>query len=379
MKISTYINIFYAVTILCYSCSSKNKEHYQEDIQEHSKITLNDEMIKTNGIEFGKAELRSIESKIMVTGIIHALPENKASIHSKIDGFIEKINFITGDYVHKGQELATINNPSFITLQKQFLESYYTMNLAYKDYQRKKTLLEGDATSKKSYEQSLAAYQVSTAEYESLRSELHLLGFMPNFIIKTGKINPELKILSPISGYVQAEEISPGKQISTADELFLIINQDKLHVELNVPSKYASSLYVGQAVEFTLPEIETLIKSKIHIIGKVTNTENNTIQVHADIQTKLPPTDFYEKRFVNAYIINKSKDVLTVPKEAVFEEDEKSYIFIKKGNHVERKEIKIGRSNDDFIEILNFNSQQELVIKGVYYLQSGEIESEHDH
>lgn len=380
MKTIIHIILLFISILLGYSCSSKNKENsIEKESRVHSGITLSEEQIKTNDIKFGTAVVRPIESKIMVTGVIHALPQNKASIHSKVDGFIGKINFITGDFVRKGQELATVNNPSFISLQKQFLESYYTMNLAYNDYQRKNALLESDAISRKSYEQSLAAYQVSTAEYESLKSELQLLGFSPATIIKTGKINPELKIISPLSGFIQAKEISPGKQITTTEELFLIINQEKLHVELNVPAKYASTLFVGQKIEFILPEIKDTLQGTIHIIGKVTSTENNTIQVHADIQTKLPDTNFYENRFVNAYIINKSKEVLTVPKEAVFEEEGKNYVFIRKNNQIEQKEILIGNSNNNFVEVTNLDPHQELVISGGYYLQSGEMESGHNH
>ncbi|MCO6564725.1 MAG: efflux RND transporter periplasmic adaptor subunit [Apibacter sp.] len=380
MKITIYINLLSIVLIFYYSCSSKNKENFIEnESQAQSALTLNEEQIKTNGIKFGKAKLRAMEFKIMVTGIIHALPQNKASVHSKVEGFIGKINYISGDYVRKGQVLATVSNPSFIILQKQFLESYYNMNLAYKDYLRKKALLESDAISRKSYEQSLALYQVSTAEYESHKSELQLLGFTPNAIIKTGKINPELKIISPLNGFIQAKEISPGKQITTMDELFLIINQDKIYVELNVPSKYASTLYMGQKIEFTWPDIKDTIKGVLHNIGKVTNTENNTIQVHADIQTKLPATNFYENRFVNAYIISENSEVLTVPKEAVYEEEGKNYVYSKKGDQVERKEIITGISNTNYIEVKNLDPNQEIVICGAYYLQSGEMEPGHNH
>jgi membrane fusion protein, heavy metal efflux system len=380
MKITIYISLLSIVLIFYYSCSSKNKENFIEN-ESHSQsaFTLSEEQIKTNGIKFGKANFCTIESKIMVTGIIHALPQNKTSIHSKVDGFIGKINFISGEYVRKGQVLATVSNPSFITLQKQFLQSYYNMNLAYKDYQRKKALLESDAISKKSYEQSFALYQVSTAEYEGHKSELQLLGFTPNAIIKTGIINPELKIISPLNGFIQAKEISPGKQITTTDELFSIINQDKLYVELNVPLKYASTLYIGQKVKFTLPEIKDTIIGALHTIGKVTNTENNTIQVHADIQTKLAAIDFYENRFVNAYIISKSNEVLTVPKEAVYEEEGKNYVYSKTGDQVERKEIITGISNTNYVEVKNLDPHQEIVISGVYYLQSGEMEPGHNH
>ncbi len=372
------IHIIILSVLILFSCSKDNTEQTTaQEAKKETGIALTQEQIKTNGIKFGKVESRYIDSRFTVSGVIHALPQNKASIHSQVDGFIDKVNFITGQYVQKGQVLATIRNPSFITLQKQFLEAYFNMNLNYKDYQRKQSLLAADAISRKAYEQAQAMYQVSTAEYESLRSELQLLGFSPQSILNTRRINPVLPIVSPRSGFIQAEEISPGKQITTADELFMIINQDELHIELNVPSKHASSLFVGQAVEFMLPEIQDTLKGSIHLIGRVTNTENNTIQVHVDIDSKLPPHDFYEGRFVNATIINKTKAVPTLPKEAIFEEGGKKYVFLKKGNEAERKEVQTGAENNNYIEIIDFNTNQEVVTSGVYYLKAGEQEHGH--
>lgn len=378
MKKIIYINILSIFLLL--ACSRKEEATHTEAEKHTDEITLTPEQIKANGIKYGKVKPNYINSKISVSGIIHALPQNKSSVHSQVDGFIDKIYFITGNYVRKGQLLATLKNPSFISLQKQFLESYFNMNLNLKDYQRKKSLLQADAISRKSYEQAQAAYEVSAAEYQSLKSELKLLGFNPQSIQNSHKINPILPIVSPQSGFIQASEISSGKQVTTADELFLVINQDELHVELNVPSKYASDLFVGQNVEFRLPEIPEVIKGSIHIIGRVTNTENNTIQIHVDIDSKLPSTNFYEGRFVNAEIIRKTAPVPTVPKDAIFEEDGKKYVFIKKANNVvEKKEVQTGVSDDKWIELINFNNNQEVVTAGVYYLKAGEMESGHDH
>ncbi len=372
MKKIIYISLF-SLSLL-FSCSKSETEQQAttEKATETGQFTLTPEQIKTNGIKFGKAESRYMDTQFTVSGIIHALPQNKSSIHSQVDGFVDKVNFITGQYVQKGQVLATIRNPSFITLQKQFLEAYFNKNLNYKDYQRKQSLLAEDAISRKAYEQAQALYQVSSAEYESLRSELQLLGFSPGNILSTRKINPVLPIVSPRSGFIQAEEISPGKQITTADELFMIINQDELHVELNVPSKYAPSLFVGQEVEFTLPEIQDTLKGSVHLIGRVTDTKNNTIQVHVDIESKLPPNDFYEGRFVNAVIINKTRAVPSLPKDAVFEEGGKKYVFLRKGDKVERKEVRTGAESKEYIELIDFDTNQEVVTSGVYYLKAGE-------
>ncbi|TWP23758.1 efflux RND transporter periplasmic adaptor subunit [Apibacter muscae] len=377
MNIRIYITLFLSLIII--SCSKEKQENHEAVTKENTEIEITPEQIKINNIQIGKPELKSIDSRITVSGVIHALPQNMSSVHSQVDGFIDKVNFITGEYVKKGQVLATLRNPSFIPLQKQFLESYYNMLLNQKDFQRKKSLLAADAISQKAYEQALALYQVSSAEYESLHSELKVLGFSPSTIIKTKTINPILPIISPQNGFIQAEEISPGKQISTADELFKIINQDELHLELNVPSKYASQLFAGQEVEFSLPEIKDTLKGEIHLIGRATNTENNTIQVHVDIKTKLPANDFYEGRFVNASIINKTHPLLTIPRDAVFEENGKKYIFIKNGSKFDKKEIKTGVENSEYVEVLDLDNNQELVTAGTYYLKAGEIESGHSH
>lgn len=365
------IYLYTAIGFLAISCSKK-EETAEETKGDPNVISITQEQIKVNGIKFGKAEYKNIEAEFLVSGIIRALPENKASVHSQVDGFIEKVNFISGQYVQKGQVLATVKNANFTALQKQFLESYFNMNLNQKDYQRKKSLLDADAISKRSYEQALAAYQVSQAEYESLRSELSLLGFNPSAIQSSRKINPILVIRSPKSGFIQALEVFSGKQITSSDELFLIVNQDQLNLELNVPVKFASKIFEGQDVEFKLPEINSVLKAKINLVGKVTDTQTNAVLVQARIVSVLPSTNLYEGRFVDAKIIDKTQSLLSLPKEAVVEEDGNKFVFVKKEDgKIQKKQVQTGYEDDKFVEIMDWNSNQIVVVSGAYYLKSG--------
>jgi len=359
--------LVYTLSLLAVLISCSKKE--EETQEQPNKLT--EEQIKLNKIKFGKVEMHVIDSKIQTGGTLHSPPQDKFSVHAPTDGFIQKINFITGQYVRQGEVLMTLNNPYFIDLQKQFLKSYYNMNTASKDFQRKKALLEADAVSQKAYEQAYAEYQVSQAEFNSLKSELSLLGFNPNNILKTNEITPVLAIASPKSGFVQVSELSPGAHISSTDELFVIVNQDKLHLEMNIPVRYASQIFEGEKVTFTIPEIPDTLRASVHAIGKITDPANNTVTVHADVENnRLPQQQYYEGRFVNAVLYGSPASVPSLPLDAVFEEDGKYFVFVKDPNgEIKREEVKTGISDNKYIEVLNFDPTKTLVVSGVYYLK----------
>jgi multidrug efflux pump subunit AcrA (membrane-fusion protein) len=51
----------------------------------------------------------------------------------------------------------------------------------------------------------------------------------------------------------------------------------------------------------------------------------------------------------NRILTFEKKDVLSIPLEAVFSKDSLTYVYTKKGFSINKKEIKIGDANNDFV------------------------------
>jgi cobalt-zinc-cadmium efflux system membrane fusion protein len=81
-------------------------------------------------------------------------------------GVIKTLNVQIGDYVKKGQVIATIANPQFIQLQEEYLTIGSKITFAEQEVQRQNELNAGNAG-------ALKNLQNATAELNTLRTEEH--------------------------------------------------------------------------------------------------------------------------------------------------------------------------------------------------------------
>ena len=117
--------LFYLLfAVIIVSCSTKNENNNQSDdniTTEKTSISLSKEQIDIAGIKTGNITKQKIAETIECTGSIEVPPKNIASVSPVINGFIKKLNYLPGDFVEKGEVLAYLQHPDFISLQQHFL------------------------------------------------------------------------------------------------------------------------------------------------------------------------------------------------------------------------------------------------------------------
>ena len=89
--------------------------------QEEHTVTLTDEQVKTVGIEIGSVEQKQLSAAMKANGFLRVPNNNKAHVTSLFGGIIKTLPVEVGNYVKKGQTIATISNPQFIQLQEEYL------------------------------------------------------------------------------------------------------------------------------------------------------------------------------------------------------------------------------------------------------------------
>ncbi|RZJ32935.1 MAG: biotin/lipoyl-binding protein, partial [Chryseobacterium sp.] len=114
------------------SCGKKDSNESESEIkteqtEEHSDespqtiASLTEEQMKAVDITLGKIEMKELTSTIKANGVLRVPNNNKATITSMYGGIIKTLNVQIGDFVRKGQVIASISNPEYIQLQEQYL------------------------------------------------------------------------------------------------------------------------------------------------------------------------------------------------------------------------------------------------------------------
>ena len=363
------------------SCGKQKKPEtvVKEEVLPDNIVELRDDQIKLAGIETGTIELRSISGTLKVNGVVSVAPQNLATVCMPMGGFIKSTNLMPGNAVKKGQTLAIIENQEFIDMQQNYLETKNKLEYAQAEYARHKELYKDDVYSQKNLQQVTTEYKNLKSMVGALKQKLELIGINPARLTEDN-ISRTVALISPISGYVKAVNVSIGKSVSSSDVLFEIVNSDKLFLELNLFEKDAEKVSNGQKIRFFINNETEQHEAIIYQTGKSINNDK-TYKVYANVVGRCG--NMLPGMYVNAVIQTKNNQTTAVPSAAVVSFEDKDYIFVFERNKTENAkslteyrviQIKKGVTDDGFIEITlpeNFDYKTaKVVVKGAYNLLS---------
>tara|TARA_R110001583_G_scaffold135989_1_gene287818 strand:+ start:26148 stop:27365 length:1218 start_codon:yes stop_codon:yes gene_type:complete len=401
LKISTLL-VLIVVLISCKNTTSQQTEGADTHVSEHpeegdnhneeeetpTKVSLQLKQLEVMNIELGNLKQVNLGATLKVNGQLELPPQKMASVSALIGGRVHSVTVIEGDYVKKGQVIAQLNNPKFITMQREYLSAKSNISYLENDYLRKKGLLKDGITSLKSFQLAEAAYFEGLSDVNASKSSLELMGINVSKLEKGGIISA-IPVIAPIKGYIQNVEINIGKFVVPEQEMFEIVDNEYLHIGLKVFEKDIDKAKVGQKITFSLTtKPDKIYEAEIFALGKAFDISTRAVKVHAKIIGT--HEGLLTGMFVEARIITKDKKVNALPEGAFVNENGLDYIFIQREKDeddikLEKIQINKGVSDLGFCEVVFIDEIPQnavVVIKGAYYinaeLSKGEFE-EHEH
>lgn len=368
------------VTIIVFalSCteSPKNQHAHEHDtLNEESGHKHTPDLVE---VSWGMVSEKSVETYLYSNGQVDVPPQNKAELTTPFGGFVKEVTFYEGDPVKKGQLLVVLEDPKYIQLQEDYLSALNKYAFLKQDLERKKTLLKGNAASEKEFQKIESEERVWMVKVNSMRATLNMANISPEKVENQG-IQEAIKVLAPIEGNIGHTQISLGRYVEPGTSLAEIINDEHLHLELEVFSKDLADLFIDQPIEYRVSGDEHWYPAKITQISRHVNEEKRTVKVHAHLGDSVPQI-VRPGMMIEARVTRKSKPTSVLPIEALVSESGKYYVFTKSNHGIEKVEIVVGEMGDVNFETLS-NLKDSVAIKGVYYLKSqyGGLEAGHSH
>ncbi|MBK8491832.1 MAG: efflux RND transporter periplasmic adaptor subunit [Saprospirales bacterium] len=331
-------------------------------------IHLSVQQMELAGIEVGQATRRIMHNYLECIGQIEVPPQNRASIHSPIHGFIQEVRFLEGDLVRKGTILAVLSHPDLIRLQREMLESKGRLTWLKQEMQRIDTLAADDAIARKEQGKARSDYQIEKAHFEGIKAELSLIG-LPVETIEQGEIQQNLFLKAPVSGYITGIHAHLGELVEPGKSIYEMVDPGHVHLELQVFAKDASAVRQGQAIECWVPGLEQRYLAEVHLVGREIDQETKTVRIHGHFEKE--PGHLLPGTYVQGQITTSADSVWAVPQSAVVLEKGASVVYVQKGDYFEAVEVETGFQDGAFIALKMPPELQKLpmVIKGAYYLK----------
>jgi RND family efflux transporter MFP subunit len=300
-------------------------------------------------------QLKTIEDTLTLSGSIDA--HDKAEVNFQTSGRLAWVGVKEGDRVKKWQSLASLDRQE---LRKQ-------LEISFNNYQSQ--LSQFDDTQDK-YKQEKEAL--------ILTDEMKRILARSQFALDNAVINYELNdlavkyatIWSPINGIVvSVAQPHPGVNITPANSSFIIVDPASVYFKAEIDEDDLSRVRIGQpaTVEIDAFPDDSFDSEITQIAFTPIIGQSSTVY---KIDFKLP-VDNQDLRFRlgmsgDVKIILKQEDnVLVVPIDALNQEDDNYYLWVKTNNsNLEKKEVTIGIETDEEVQIIQgINPDDQIIIK----------------
>ncbi|WP_339920797.1 efflux RND transporter periplasmic adaptor subunit [uncultured Flavobacterium sp.] len=368
LKIYKNYLLLIAFCLVLNSCGNKENNPQEEEQKATTEeatpsiASLTAEQIKTVGIQYGTIEQKQLTATLQANGALRVPNNNKANATSLYGGVIKTINVQLGDYVKKGQLIATIANPQFIQLQEEYLSTSSKIIFAEQEVVRQKELNEGNAGALKNYQSANAELKSMRTRRASLQQQIQLMGINPNNL-NNSNLRSSLSVTSPISGTISNVFSKIGSYVDVSSPVAEIVDNSQLHLDLNVFEKDLPMLKVGQIIHFRITNNSGQdYNAKVYSIGAAFENDSKSIPVHATVQGN--KSGLIDGMNITAIVSLNDVTTTAIPNEAIVSADGKDYIFIITNKHeAEEKpeDVEVKKEN----EAKNVNFEKIEVAKGV--------------
>ncbi|SHJ80265.1 membrane fusion protein, cobalt-zinc-cadmium efflux system [Hymenobacter daecheongensis DSM 21074] len=312
-------------------------------------VTLSPAEQQAAGLKTARLADRPMGAGLAVTGTLDVPPESAVNITAPLGGFVENTELLQGARVRKGEVLATIRNPEFVTLQQDYLETRARLEYARTELARQKELYEQEVAPQKNYQRAQADYRALQVQTKAQAARLRLAGLPVG-----GRIVTTASLRAPRAGFVRAVNVTVGQAVTATDALFEIVDPEHLHVELTVFERDVARVQKGQLIRFTLASDSTGSRrertARVYLVGKAIG-EDRTVRVHGHLDQENDPA-LLPGLYVRAMIETGRTQAPTLPDAALVRFEGKNFAFaVDSPGRYQMVPVTLGRSEDGFTEI----------------------------
>ncbi|MDN5001786.1 efflux RND transporter periplasmic adaptor subunit [Bradyrhizobium sp. GCM10027634] len=203
-------------------------------------------------------------------------------VSAPVAGMVASLSVGRGDRISVGQPLVTLESPSFVSQQRDYLHAMAQELLATQQLKRNMDLFEGKAVPQRVLEASQAEARQATLVAAERRQMLRLSGMSDEAISRLGQeaaISATLTVNAPQSASVVDVVISPGQRLEQSAPLVKLARLSPLWAEIAVPAANIRAIRVGAKVEiegYSTP-------GKVVLVSETTDPATQTILVRAEV------------------------------------------------------------------------------------------------
>jgi cobalt-zinc-cadmium efflux system membrane fusion protein len=329
-----------------------------------------------NPVKVAAAELAKLAGDIQVVGTVTFHEDHFAVVGPLVAGRMSRVVAGVGDKVRRGQVIAEIEASEVGQARAELVSAKARFAAAEANLRRETDLAEKKISSSRERELAHAQWVTEQAGVRAAIMRLRAIGLSPADIEEAEKhdLGGRVQMRAPISGTVIERKVTLGQAVERATDAFKIADTSHVWVSLDLYEKDLARVHVGQEVETRTDALPgELFRGRVAFIVPVIDEATRTAKVRLEFPN--PKDALHAGQLVTARIVADPKlvasEVLAVPRSAIEQVEGKTVVFVKAGEAFERRNVLVGTSGGDRVEIRKgLNAGEMVAVDGAFLLKS---------
>jgi membrane fusion protein (multidrug efflux system) len=299
-----------------------------------------EEAAPASPVEIATVREGRIASFLETTATLEAL--NAADLVAQRAGQVRTLSVEEGAFVRKGDLLARLDD----TEQRLNVErTQLAWEVAKRELERGQQLEAQSYLSRKALDDLELAVRNAWVALEQARFELS-----------------QTRIEAPFAGRVVERSISLGEHVTVGRTCFRIADFHPLRARLYFPERELGRVRIGQSADLTLDTHPgEVLRARVALVNPVVDRANGTFKVTLELpnaEAGLRPGAFARVRLETG----RQDNALLMPRRGVLTEDGDAFVFVARGDSVERIAVTVGAVEHDTAQILSGLSPGDSVV-----------------
>ena len=304
-------------------------------------------LVELNAIQMKQITLDTVriqeeKTDLVLSGKVSFDMDYVSSVYSFVSGNVVKVNVSLGDHVTKGQVLAVLRSGEISDYEGQLQVVSGQVKTAQRNLDVANELYQTKVYSQRDVMQAQNDYKSAVANLNKVQTYLKTYG------VNDSNKNAEYSIVSPIDGYVVSKSINEGMNVRADNTTgaFTVSSLRTVWVQANVYESDISQVAEGDSTDITTVAYpDNKLKGAISKISNVLDSSASTMQARIVLNNAngLLKAGMFATVVVH---LDKHKQTVAVPKEALVFYDNDYYVMVAKGNNkFEKRKITIEGTN----------------------------------
>ena len=307
-------------------------------------VSIDPTVVNNLGVRSALAERGTLHRRVETVGYISYDEDTIQHVHTRVDGWIEKLaKTATGDSVKKGELLFELYSPTLVNAQQEYLAALVSNNAGLKNASRDR----------------LTALGVTQGEISRLERER--------------KVSQRIRILAESDGVIAHLAVREGIFVTPATEVMSVARLDRVWILAEVFERQSTWVQPGQEATVELDYLPgKTLRGTVDYVYPELDLTTRTLKVRLRFENEgqtLRP-NMFARVVIDGTPIN---EVVHVPREAVIRGGSSNRVVVDLGDgRFESRRVVVGIESGDRVAIRQGLQEGERVVTSAQFLIDSE-------